>query len=443
MLLNPSNRKEILKIQAPSSKSIEHRALITSFLEAISQNPINEGVCNSVTKISEGDSKDIYATKLCLRALYSESTKNEPSSEVEFECNESGSTLRFMISVAISLLSVCNVSKNRRLIFKCKGRLLDRPLEGLVKCLESHGISIVKDSNASAYIVSGVLQGGEFEIEGGTSSQYISGLLMGLPRLNENSQIKVCGNIQSRKYIDLTIDALHNIGIGIDNTKDETHESYLIKGNSYGSYTASLEEIYNNVEGDWSNGAFLLCLGALYGMGEIEVSGLNPSSKQGDRAILDFFKLAGIEAISNNSQIVLKGNKNSTSCERIEMDCANIPDIVPYMVIVSAFYAKEAIFNNTSRLRIKETDRVMAICEMAREAGINITENENSIEVRGLDESFDKDIIKLSSYNDHRMAMCALLIAEGRGISVDIDEIECIRKSFPALIDIINKEYAR
>ncbi len=406
MIVSCKDRKFDLTISAPPSKSVYHRELIVRFLcgdkENISENPL--------------DNDDICATKACLRALACAGDKGE----VILPCNESGSTLRFMIPVAAAFLLRGEERRDITIVFETKGRLFDRPLDELTKALNEHGVVVEKDAATRTIRVSGAMTSGEYTIDGGVSSQYISGLLMALPLFDEECSINVTGEAKSVGYIGLTLNALCKYGCNVscDNNVYKTDNP------GYGNKPEGKVE----VEGDWSNGAFLLCL-AQAAYGRIDVKGLNDESAQGDKAIKNFLREC-------------KLNEGA----KVEFDCKDIPDIVPYMAINAAFLFEKAVFNGIGRLRIKESDRVKAIREQLAAIGVRTEETEDTLTVYEYDEGLYKtgqsgdEPISISSYHDHRMAMTAILIAAWLEAEVDIDDTDCINKSFPELLGIIGKE---
>ncbi|MBO5609816.1 MAG: hypothetical protein J5929_05570 [Eubacterium sp.] len=460
MIINCLNKTPNFKIDAPPSKSIYHRELIVRYLLMNS----GDSTLKDLT-ILPGDNEDIRATKSVLSALY-DAAKSDISASVDssnvdsanvdsaninssneavyLPCNESGSTLRFMIPVAAaySLGKGRNHHGVKRLIFETKGRLFDRPLDELEAALKPHGITIEKDSSSRCIIVSGEMTPGEYTIDGSVSSQYISGLIMALTLFDEPCKINVTGEMKSVHYIVLTLDVLKKYGC----------EAEFKDGSFYPMTGGYLEQSNKNknknkndmirdfkVEGDWSNGAFLLCLKK---WSDIEVTNLNPDSRQGDRAIVDYLKL--IDDVRSKA----------ASAKGVVWDCTDIPDITPYMATVAPFVFDDITFTGVSRLRIKESDRVMAVREQLAEIGVKTEETEDSLTVYrysagketisniSSDLSGDKKIIRLSSYNDHRMAMCAVLIATILKTEIELDDISCIKKSFPEFLEYIEKYYA-
>lgn len=376
MILRFKDRTFNLNVDAPPSKSVYHRELIVRFLK---------GYEDELTPDAE-DSKDIAATKNCLRALR--------DGTLVLDCNESGSTLRFMIPVAAAYIH-CNKLTGTA-VFKTAGRLYDRPLDALEVCLKDHGIKIVRDDASRTFSLEGDLTEGTFVIDGSVSSQYVSGLMMALMLL-EGSDLKVTGELSSIHYIELTKSI-------IDKYEDPDGKD--------------LKELH--IEGDWSGGAFLLSLKELIN-GTLNVGNLDRDSVQGDKAIEDYLKACGTDELT--------------------WDCRDIPDIVPYMAVVAAFRNKVTVFNNIGRLRVKESDRVAAIREQLQAAGIKTEETEETLTVYGTS-GFDNDMITLESYNDHRMVMSAMLIAAALRCDLNIDTDAPLDKSFPGLRHIIKEEFS-
>ncbi|MBR6987066.1 MAG: hypothetical protein IKH82_03245, partial [Clostridiales bacterium] len=184
-----------LDIRAPLSKSVCHRELIINFLL---------GARGDFLEESPDDNDDIRATKACLRAL-----EDEDSETIILNCNESGSTLRFMIPAALA----CKSRSVKTLVFKTKGRLIERPIKELADCLAPFGVTITKNADANEISVTGNIDSGRYVIDGSVSSQYISGLLMALSCFDKGSVVEVTGGIASVHYIELTTDALSKYGI--------------------------------------------------------------------------------------------------------------------------------------------------------------------------------------------------------------------------------------
>ena len=409
----------MLDLKAPPSKSAYHRELIVNFIL---------GARGDFLSIRNDDNDDVTATKRCLAALASASDTGED--DIILPANESGSTLRFLIPAALALKG----SPERKMVFTTKGRLIERPVDDLADCLAPFGVTIEKDMEKSTVTAKGFLMAGEYTINGSVSSQYISGLLMALSNFNRPSKITVTGEMSSIHYIELTVAVLKKYGIEI------TREGNVF--NVPGRSGANVHDGRFSVEGDWSNGAFLLCLGSLMKNGGAMITGLDTESVQGDRAITDFLEKLGVEVDTEDGAVSVMGPDGEPPVDEVNVSCNDIPDIVPYMAVTGAFKAKKTVLTGTKRLRVKESDRATAICEMLSACGIKTELEEDSITVFGAVRSDIPEEISLTSSNDHRMAMAAVLCAAGTGRKVAIDDISCLSKSFPEFKKIIENGMA-
>ncbi len=391
-IIKPSKLKG--EIKAPPSKSMAHRLLICA------------GLSEGESRIDGlGFSEDILATIDCLKALGAKITLSGDTAVVKgvniraakgtksLDCRECGSTLRFMIPL-------CMTSNADTLIYGSK-TLMSRPLNVYEELAKKQNLKYVLDNGILN--VSGVLNPGEYEVTGSISSQFISGLLFSLPLLDGDSTLKLIPPVESRPYIDMTLDSLCKFGIKISK-KDEY--TYLINGNqNYRSCDVT-------VEGDYSNAAFLEALN-LSG-NEVTVTGLNPESHQGDKIFYDFYKRISV-------------------CESV-IDITDCPDLGPVLFAVSSLF-KGSLFLGTKRLKWKESDRVTSMMQELFKCGINMTIEENRVQVHGGNLKAPGKII--SGHNDHRvvMAMTVLLLKTGG----TIDGIEAVRKSYPDFFETLKK----
>lgn len=388
-------------IEGIASKSFAHRALICACLaKGKSQIKINT------------TSADIEATVSCLKSLgakieqngniYSVSPiENLPDSAV-INCNESGSTLRFLLPVVAALGIKTEIIAS--------GRLPERPLSPLKEELIRMGAEI---SDTFPLAVSGKLMAGEFTMRGDVSSQFVTGLLMALSYLG-GGKINLLPPVQSRPYIDITLQVLKRFGADI---KEENNTFYI--------NNSSLNGCDFTVEADWSNAAFPLCMGA-------EVTGLDPDSTQGDKAIVDVLKKMGAEITVNNG--CFKADVSALHGCRI--DASDIPDAVPVIAAVAATAEGETVIYNAERLRLKESDRIQTTAHMIRALGGDIAETDDGMIING------KKILdggETPSFNDHRIAMAAAVAACRCKSDVIIRQAEAVNKSYPAFFDDYNK----
>lgn len=377
-------------LTVPPSKSAAHRALICSFLA-------NGGDVSPII-----DSKDMNATVGAINAL-----KN---GEQAVDCIESGSTLRFMIPVAAAL--------GKSVTFVGSGKLPERPIGDYLRLLPQHGVDCVSEGGLPLTI-SGKLTGGKFEIAGDVSSQYITGLLIALPLLDEDSEIVLTTPLQSKPYVDMTIKVMADYGV----TVEQREGSYFIKGNQ--SY---LVRDYV-VEADWSQTAFFLVAGALFG--DITLEGLDFESTQGDKEIVNILKRFGANITCNDTSVNVKKSK---LCG-IEIDATDIPDMVPSLAVCGAYAQGKTVIKGAERLRLKESDRIESVVENLKALGVDITATADGMIING------SKVLggKLKGYNDHRIVMAMSIAALGADGEVIIDDAQSINKSYPHFFEDYNK----
>ena len=376
-------------VNIPSSKSAAHRALICSFLAG-------DGAVEGIT-----DSYDMKATLGALSAL-----KN---GDEEINCIESGSTLRFIIPIAAAL--------GKSVTFVGSGRLPERPIGEYIGLLESHGVKC--ESNGFLPLkISGQLKPGRFEIRGDISSQYVTGLLLALPLLKENSEIVLTTPLQSKPYVDLTVKVLNDYAIVIG----ETENGYSIEGNQ------QYKVRDYRVEGDWSQAAFFLAAGAI--SGDVTVKGLDLNSTQGDKEIVSILKRFGADIEVNDDSVRAK----KSALSGIEIDAKDIPDMVPALSVVAANAKGKTIIKNIQRLRIKESDRVESIASNLKRAGVNAISTDNEIIIEGSGYYG----AELFGYNDHRIVMAFSVLALNADGKTIITDAESINKSYPDYFEDYN-----
>lgn len=392
------------EIVAPPSKSYAHRILIASYLSG-----------QQVRVHNAGNSKDVLATVGALKSLGAQIETNNGTvtierkaipSKVLVDCNESGSTLRFLLPITAAL----GVSAT----FTGKGRLLSRPIQELVQALNDNG------ANVDGFAVNGKLSAGEFYIPANISSQYITGLLFALPLLDGDSKIILVGESVSTGYLDITLDVLQQFGIVIE----RTDYGYFVKGNQ--RYVAK-EDIV--VEGDYSGAAFIMSLGAI--CGNVTVKGLNALSMQGDAQIVQVLQQFGAKVtVCDDCVCVSKQQLNA-----IELDCDNIPDLVQIISVVASYAKGVTVLKNISRLRLKESDRVQAIIDQLHVAGIRCDCDNDSLFIHG----GAPHGATFSGGNDHRTVMSATVLALGAKGESTLHGAEPFTKSYPSFYNDISK----
>ncbi len=379
-------------ISAPPSKSVAHRLLICAAL--------SEG--QSVIK-NIYPSKDILATIACLKALgahielkdgtASVTGIEKASAECVLDCNESGSTLRFLIPVACAL--------GAGAVFTGKGRLPERPITPYLDELPKHGVRI--DYNGTMpFSLGGKLTPGRYEVRGDISSQFITGLLFGLSLLDGDSELVITTPLQSKPYVDITIDALDRFGVSVkcnDNV-------YYIKGGRH------FKPCELEVEGDYSQAAFFEAANAL-GC-NIDIKGLNVNSYQGDKKIVEII-----------SDIVYN---DSRGMKPFDADVSDIPDLVPILAVLGCFCEGTSYIRNAARLRIKECDRLHAMAVSLNACGGKVTEKEDSLIIEGVGSLKGGEV---PDFNDHRIPMAMAIAAVRSESPVIIRGAQSVSKSYP------------
>ena len=361
-------------VMPPPSKSQSHRILIAAALGT------------EKSRIGNlGRSEDIDATRRCMAAL-----KMPGEGLPELDCGESGSTLRFLIPVALALRGGGR--------FTGHGRLMERPQEPYFAIFREKGIAW--EQKDGTLTVRGRLTPGDYTLPGDVSSQFVTGLLYALPLLEGDSRILLTTPLESRGYIDMTLDTLEQFGVKAEYDGDCV---FRVPGNQ--KYRA--RDVV--IEADWSNAAFWY---AAVSLGcELDIQGLNAFSAQGDMRIVPYYmKLQGMGPV--------------------DLDVSQCPDLVPPLAAMAALRAGETTrIVNAARLRIKESDRLAAVTEVLNAMGAQVEEFEDHLVICGKERLAGG--VTVSGHNDHRIAMMAAIAAIRCEGPVTITGAECVKKSYP------------
>lgn len=430
-------------INIPPSKSMAHRMIICASLATLS--------CDHDTNIENiAMSDDILATIGAMRSLGLEiekdlleggryrlkvsgidGSRNDGLADdyLTIDCGESGSTLRFIIPI-LSVFAKRYGLVNYRL--DTRGRLLQRPLDPYFDILDREGIDYNIDGT-SLYIrgMKGFSQS-SYEIDGGISSQFISGLLFSLPLMDFDTDIVIKNRLESRGYVDMTLDALYKYGIEVENID---YKTFKIKGNQ------SYKPVKASVEGDYSQAAFFLVANALGN--KVQIKGLDPGSLQLDKEIVDI--IGRYDKYYCNEG----GDRCIASDLAIGIDATNIPDIVPIMSLLATNYKYPSKISGVERLRIKESDRLQATSSQLRILGKDIEiigeKEETSLLINGnldrgnKDQSTGDDYYLVDSFKDHRIAMTLAIAATVSDKDLVIKDAHVVSKSYPNFWDDYKK----
>ena len=363
-------------ITPPPSKSQAHRALIAAALA---------GGTSRIDNLA--DSQDIRATRRCMEALKA----GGPSLPL-LDCGESGSTLRFLIPVALALRGGAD--------FTGSVRLLERPLAPYHSAFQAQGISMEFGAETPKTLrVSGVLKPGVFAFPGDVSSQFITGMLYALPLLPGDSKIMLTTELESRGYVDMTLDVLDRFGIRVDCPDGRT---FHVPGNQ------TYRPHHMAVESDYSQAAFYY---AANGLGSrVDIRGLDPASRQGDKVIVPYYE-------------------NLCGPGELSLDVSQCPDLVPALAVHAALRAGEIThITNAARLRIKESDRLDTVTTQLCQLGAHIEQSPDALTISGVDHLTGGVV---DGCNDHRIAMMLAVAATRADGPVTIRGAQCVAKSYP------------
>ncbi|MDR0855473.1 MAG: 3-phosphoshikimate 1-carboxyvinyltransferase [Christensenellaceae bacterium] len=402
------------RVTIPPSKSYLHRILICAFL---SENEV----------VIEGKSAcaDVQATVSCLNSLGADIQETDDgyrvrggaaafsekqNKEIVLDCNESGSTLRFLLPLAASLGGGITLSGSYR--------LGERPNAALIKELNRHGADI---SLTFPFVIKGKLRSGDYVLPGNISSQYITGLLLTLPLLEGDSSLTVTTEILSAPYVDITLEVLEMFGVKIQKDGNK----FLINGAQ--KYTRA-EPVF--AEGDWSSASFWLVAGAV--CGNIEIEGLNLDSKQGDKRVLQIIKDAGgcVEIMKEENREFIR--VKSGAIKPFEVDINEIPDTAPALAVLAIAARGRCVLRGAERLKDKECDRLAALIENLKRLGVKaFTETGKELVVDSKRIYKRKYNIELFGRNDHRIVMSAAIATAAIDNAVVVTDEDAVNKSYP------------
>lgn len=387
------------EVTPPSSKSQAHRALIAAALG---------GGISTISNLA--DSQDIQATRRCLSALGALVEDLGPGTLrvhglgnsipqagpfPTLDCGESGSTLRFLIPVALLVQG--------QAAFIGRGRLMERPLapyedlfrgKGIGWSME-HGVLTLDSGRGYDRLA---LDPGEYRLPGDVSSQFITGLLFALPLLEGDSDLLLTAPLESRGYVDLTLDVLDRFGVVAEPRENGFH---IPSGQMYQARDLA-------VEADWSQAAFWYAANHLGG--QVDILGMDPASRQGDREIAAYSRM-----LARSGQV--------------ELDVSQCPDLAPPLAAMAAVRTGTTRLTNAARLRAKESDRLASVTRALRAMGGQVEEYADSLTIHGVKRLPGGGVVDCA--NDHRIAMMAAVCAASAEAPVKLLGAECVRKSYP------------
>lgn len=391
-------------VQIPASKSYMHRHILAAALA------VGESRISNVSY-----SNDIDATLDCVAAMGARVRREEHAVAIcgvqtaaelpTLDCGESASTLRFLIPIAIA---VCGGGR-----FVGSETLLKRPLDPYFRIFEQNGIAY--DYCPGKYLeVRGRFTQKQYVVDGAVSSQFVTGLLYALPLLPFDTEIEIAGVLESRPYIDITLDVLNHAGIAVEN---DNYQAFYVLGNQ----TFAAQDV--TAQGDYSQAAFFIAAGLT--AGAVRLKNLSRSTTQGDAVIVELARRMGGAVQWDGDDLAVRPSQLQSMGE---IDAHDFPDLVPILSLICTQCAGDTVIKNIGRLKIKECDRLAATQEMLTQLGAQITADDDSLHICGGAQIFGG---RVDSYNDHRMAMTAAIAALMSEHPVTIGRPMSIRKSYP------------
>ena len=362
-------------VQPPPSKSMAHRAMLALMLSG------GEGTLSNLEY-----SQDIQATERCAAALRGRGGAGELPL---LDCGESGSTLRFLIPIALAL------GGGGR--FTGRGRLMQRPQGPYFDLFDAKGIAWRREDGVLT--VQGRLEPGEYPLPGNVSSQFITGLLFALPLLEGDSRIVLTSPLESEGYVELTLAVLARFGVRAER---EGPDCFLVPGGQ------RYRPCSLTVEADWSQAAFWYAANTLGS--HVEIQGMDEASAQGDKVIL-----------SHCRRLSRPGP--------VELDLSQCPDLAPPLAAMGAGRTGETRLVNAARLRMKESDRLASISAALGAMGVPVETGEDYMVIRGVETLPGGCVV--DSCGDHRIAMMAAILATRCREPVTLTDIQCVEKSYP------------
>jgi 3-phosphoshikimate 1-carboxyvinyltransferase len=396
-------------VSAPPSKAYTHRILIASSL--------SEGTSKISCPLSSDDTR---ATLRAIEAFGAKTEIKEDWWEVQgheelktplrpVDCGESGSTIRFMIPVAALAAGSST--------FLFGAPFARRPVAPLLESLKQLGVeSTLQQNNSSTVKVhGGGIRGGKVTIRGDISSQFISGLLFACPKAKEDTEISVTTKLESKGYVQMTMETLAKHGIKAEATADFSH-LWIPSNQNY-------LPVDQKVPGDFSSAAFLLAAAAITSS-KVTVKNLDCQTMQGDKEIVNILKRMGTAVKVGDGFVEVDGEILSA----VDVDAADIPDLVPVCSVLACYAKGASKIYNAKRLRYKESDRLDALHKELKKMGANIVMKEDSLTIKGPSTLHGATV---DPHNDHRIAMALAVAALGARGKTKIQNSECINKSYP------------
>lgn len=395
-------------IAPPSSKSYAQRAIALALLAQGRSVLRNIEFC-----------KDTRSALSCIKALGAKVEQlDESTIAIEGGLNPQSNTLYVGESgLATRLFTPLASLWHEAITIQGEGTLLHRPMLMMIEPLRALGVNVRDGGGYLPIVVQGPIHGGEIEVDGSISSQFITGLLLSLPLAEEDTTLHVNSPV-STPYIDMTIDTARLFGIEIMHKEDYT-EFFIEGGQTYTPADIA-------IEGDWSGASTILVAGAI--AGEVTVKNISTLSKQADTAIIRALERAGAGIVIEQDSITI----TKRPLRAFTFDATNAPDLFPALAALAAAAEGVSTIIGTNRLRHKESDRAETLRQEYEKLGIEIDISEDDVmKIRG----GKINPATVYSHGDHRIAMSLAVSALRCEGEVTIQEAECVEKSYPTFFE--------
>ena len=401
------------KVQAPPSKSYTQRALLAALLTRGQSELIHPGSSDDETKMA-GVIQRLGAEIDCRQdRWFIDGGMNTGQATRELYTGESGLGTRLVTPVAAMLEQATTISGS--------GSLNNRPMKAFEDIIRQAGGTCTTNNGLLPLVVKGPLRGGTIRLDGSAGSQFLSGLLFALPLARNDSKI-IAANLKSIPYVDMTLEVLKLFGIEIQHHR---HETFEIPG----------RQIYRpasvTIEGDWSNAAFLLTGGAIHG--RVTLYGLDANSKQADRRILEALEMAGVSCHTGQGSVSVS---SPSTIKSFHFDATHCPDLFPPLSALAAYARGTSSIRGVHRLEHKESNRARALTGGLKNIGIQASlDSKDRLIIQGSTPQGGT----IDSFNDHRIAMAAAMLALKAHAPIDILQSQAVKKSFPSFFETLQQ----
>ena len=395
------NRSRIAgRVTAPASKSYTIRSLMCAALAGGDSriiNPLTADDSLAAAGVLSQVGIDIDEEDDCWR-VKGGSLRQPPE---DLFCHDSAATLRFMTAMAALIPGRCRLTTG--------SSLAKRPIEPLLEALSQLGVDCTSQ-NGSVVVNGGHLRGGEVEMPGDISSQFISALLLVSPLAEEGVTIHLTTPPQSRPYLEMTLECMRKFGVEVEASAD--YKRFDIRKQAYkpASY---------HVEGDWSSASYFLALGAM--TGRVEVANLDTDSLQADRIVLNLLRQMGARIDSGDAV-----GLSQSSLKAITADLSDGIDLLPTLAVLAALAKGQSVLSGIGRARLKESNRVTAVRDGLERMGVAVSEEGDRMIIQGTQPRG----AEIDSYGDHRIAMAFGVLGVAVGDTV-INGAGCVAKTYP------------